>query len=66
MSFTVATTGNTDAIRVPNAPSCIQDALTAWERSLQLDPNADGVKKKIEELRDRLGRVKGERSKLSP
>ena len=35
------------------------DALLAWERALQLDPTADGVKKKMEDLRDRLRRVKG-------
>src|SRR3989304_6087150 len=35
------------------------DALQAWEKALQLDPTADGVKKKVEELRERLRRVKG-------
>src|SRR2546428_3430477 len=42
-----------------------EDALAAWEKSLQLDPTADGVKKKLEELRSRQQRVKGERSRLS-
>jgi tetratricopeptide (TPR) repeat protein len=43
-----------------------EEALAAWEQSLQLDPNAAGVKKKMDELRQRLGRVKGERSKVNP
>jgi predicted negative regulator of RcsB-dependent stress response len=41
------------------------EAMAAWEKSLQLDPSADGVKKKLEDLRNRQPRVKGERSKLS-
>ena len=42
-----------------------QEALGAWERSLQLDPAADGVKKKIEETTTRLQRLKGERPTTS-
>jgi len=42
-----------------------QDAVAAWERSLQLDPAADGVKKKLEDTTTRLQRLKGERSKTS-
>ena len=44
-----------------------QDALTAWEKSLTLDPAADAVKKKVEELktRQRPAAGKGERSKAS-
>jgi tetratricopeptide (TPR) repeat protein len=42
------------------------DALAAWERSLQLDPTAAGIKKKVDELRQRLGRLKGEPSKATP
>src|SRR5262249_55917838 len=38
-----------------------QEAVAAWERSLQLDPAADGVKKKIEDTVARLQRRKGER-----
>jgi tetratricopeptide (TPR) repeat protein len=43
-----------------------EDALAAWERSLQLDPTSAGIKKKVDELRQRLGRLKGERSKATP
>ncbi|MGH7301817.1 MAG: tetratricopeptide repeat protein, partial [Candidatus Rokuibacteriota bacterium] len=35
-----------------------EDALAAWERALQLDPAADGVKKKVDDLKDRQRRVK--------
>ena len=42
-----------------------EDAVVAWEKSLSLDPNADAVKKKLEEGRNRLRRVKGESSKAS-
>ena len=42
-----------------------QEALNAWERSLQLDPAADGVKKKIDDTTTRLQRLKGERPKAS-
>jgi len=34
------------------------EALAAWQKSLQLDPAAEGVKKKIEDLKDRARRVK--------
>jgi predicted negative regulator of RcsB-dependent stress response len=36
-----------------------QDALAAWEKALQLDPAAEGVKKKVDDLKDRQRRVKG-------
>ena len=39
------------------------DALAAWEKSLQLDPAADAVKKKVEDAKSR--RVTGDRSKAS-
>jgi Flp pilus assembly protein TadD len=42
-----------------------EDAIAAWEKSLQLDPAADGVKKKLEDVRAKLRRVQGERSKAS-
>jgi predicted negative regulator of RcsB-dependent stress response len=35
------------------------DALAAWEKALQLDPDANGVKKKVDDLKDRQRRVKG-------
>lgn len=40
VSFTVATTGRTDAIRAPDAPDCVQDALTAWVASFRYQPPA--------------------------
>ena len=42
-----------------------EDAATAWEKALQLDPAADGVKKKLDDLRAKMRRVQGERSKAS-
>jgi tetratricopeptide (TPR) repeat protein len=42
-----------------------QDALAAWEKALQLDPAADSVKKKVDDVKSRLGRATGERSKAS-
>jgi len=38
VSFTVATTGRTDAIRAPDAPGCVQDALSAWVASFRYQP----------------------------
>src|SRR5262249_31082621 len=43
-----------------------QEAVGAWERSLQLDPAADGGKKKLDETISRLQRLRGERPKTSP
>src|SRR5687768_6003424 len=41
VSFTVAAaTGRTDAIRAPDAPSCVQDALTDWVASFRYEPPA--------------------------
>jgi hypothetical protein len=40
VSFTVATTGRTDAIRAPDAPGCVQDALIAWVASFRYEPPA--------------------------
>jgi|SRR5688500_7604736 hypothetical protein len=40
VSFTVATTGGTDAIRAPDAPSCVQDALITWVASFRYEPLA--------------------------
>ena len=34
------------------------EALAAWEKALQLDPAAEGVKKKIEDLKDSGRRAK--------
>ena len=38
VSYTVATTGRTDAIRAPEAPQCVQDALMAWVASFRYQP----------------------------
>jgi hypothetical protein len=40
VSYTVATTGRTAAISPPDAPSCIQDALTEWVASFRYEPPA--------------------------
>ena len=42
-----------------------EDALTAWEKSLALDPKAEGVAKKVQDAKSRLRRVQGDRSKAS-
>jgi cytochrome c-type biogenesis protein CcmH/NrfG len=44
----------------------VDDAVGAWEKSLQLDPKNEEVKKKLEETRDKQRSVKGERSKAQP
>jgi Flp pilus assembly protein TadD len=41
------------------------DAAAAWEKALELDPSADGVKRKLEDIRTKQRRVQGERSKAS-
>ena len=41
------------------------EALTAWEKALKIDPTADGVKKKMDELQERRSRAKTDRSKAS-
>ena len=42
-----------------------EDAVAAWEKALQLDPAADGIKKKLDDLRARLRRAQSERPKAS-
>jgi Flp pilus assembly protein TadD len=42
-----------------------EDAAAAWEKALQLDPAADGIKKKLDDLRARLRRAQSDRSKAS-
>src|SRR5207302_9391556 len=42
-----------------------EDAITAWQKSLSLDPTAEAVRKKIEAERNRPRRAKGESSKAS-
>jgi Flp pilus assembly protein TadD len=41
------------------------EAVATWEKALKLDPTADGVKKKLNDLQDRRGRAQGDRSKAS-
>jgi hypothetical protein len=48
VSFTVATTGRTDAIRTPDAPSCMQDALIAWVASFRYEPPASATPASME------------------
>src|SRR5262249_3122830 len=43
-----------------------EDAGGAWEKSRQLDPVADGTKKKIEETKTRLQRAKGDSKVQQP
>jgi predicted negative regulator of RcsB-dependent stress response len=42
-----------------------ENALATWEKSLQLDPNSDGIKNKIKDMKTNLHRLKSERSKAS-
>jgi len=42
-----------------------EDALAAFEKALQLDPAADGIRKKLEDVRARLRRAQSERSKTT-
>ncbi len=42
-----------------------EDAAAAWEKALQLDPAADGVKKKLDDVRARLRRAQSDRPKSS-
>ncbi|PYO48185.1 MAG: hypothetical protein DMD84_21740, partial [Candidatus Rokuibacteriota bacterium] len=39
-----------------------EDALAAWEKSLSLDPNADGVKQKVQDAKARLRRAQGSKA----
>ena len=41
------------------------EAIATWERALKIDPAADGVKKKLDDMQRRRGRVTGDRSKAS-
>ena len=50
---------------VQSGISMDQIAAKAWEKALQLDPAADGVRKKLDDARARLRRAQGDRSKAS-
>lgn len=38
VEFTVRTDGSTDALKLPSAPACVRDALTAWVSSFRYVP----------------------------
>jgi hypothetical protein len=40
VSFRVATSGRTAAIRAPDAPACVEQALSAWVESFRYAPPA--------------------------
>jgi hypothetical protein len=48
VSYTVATTGHTAAIRAPDAPPCVQDALTAWIASFRYAPPSSATPAALE------------------
>ena len=48
VAFTVATTGLTTAIRAPDAPGCVQDALIAWVASFRYEPPAKATPATLE------------------
>ncbi len=50
VSFTVATSGRTDDIHAPDAPPCVQEALTAWVASFEYAPPAQATPAAIEWL----------------
>jgi hypothetical protein len=50
VSYTVATTGRTAGIRAPDAPRCVQDALTAWVASFRYEPPINATPAALEWL----------------
>jgi hypothetical protein len=50
VEFTVRTDGSTDALKLPSAPPCIREALTAWVGSFRYQPPAAEVPTGIEWL----------------
>ena len=50
VSFSVTTAGRTSAIRAPDAPGCVQDALTTWVESFRYEPPATVTDAAIEWL----------------
>ena len=50
VAYTVATTGRTAAIRAPEAPQCMQDALTAWVASFRYAPPVSATPAALEWL----------------
>jgi hypothetical protein len=50
VSYIVATSGRTNAIRAPDAPACVEQALTAWVESFRYAPPARATSATIEWL----------------
>lgn len=50
VEFTVRTDGSTDALKLPAAPACVRDALTAWVSSFRYAPPSAEVPTGIEWL----------------
>jgi hypothetical protein len=50
VEFTVRTDGSTDALRLPTAPACVREALTAWVSSFRYLPPAAEVPTGVEWL----------------
>ena len=50
VEFTVRTDGSTDALKLPAAPACVREALTAWVSSFRYAPPSAEVPTGIEWL----------------
>jgi hypothetical protein len=50
VEFTVRTDGRTDGLKLPAAPECVRDALTAWVSSFRYAPPSSEVPTGIEWL----------------
>ena len=50
VQFTVRTDGSTDALKLPAAPACVREALTAWVSSFRYLPPAAEVPTGVEWL----------------
>ena len=50
VEFTVRTDGSTDAFKLPSAPTCVREALTAWVSSFRYLPPSTEVPTGIEWL----------------
>lgn len=50
VQFTVRTDGRTDALKLPQAPACVREALTAWVSSFRYTPPSADVPTGVEWL----------------
>jgi hypothetical protein len=50
VQFTVRADGSTDALKLPQAPACVRDALTAWVSSFRYAPPSADVPTGVEWL----------------